>query len=96
MNQAQFIEAVMEDMKEQGYPIESHAQAERIVKSVMGNISKTLAAGDEVRFAGFGSFKTRVNKARVGRNPQTGEEIKIPETRVVKFTAGKTLKSVVK
>lgn len=96
MNQGQFIEAVMNDMEAQGYPIETHAQAERIVKSVMNNITQTLVAGDEVRFAGFGSFKTRVNKARVGRNPQTGDEIKIPETRVVKFTPGKTLKTSVK
>nr|MBP7571580.1 HU family DNA-binding protein [Acidobacteriota bacterium] len=47
-------------------------------------------------FVGFGTFKTAVRKARTGRNPQTGAEVKIPKRRVVRFTAGKALKNAVK
>lgn len=92
MNQGEFIEAVYKNLEEQGFAPVSKAQAERGVKAVWDVIHEQLAAGESVRIAGFGTFSTRVNKPREGRNPQTGEVIHIPETRVAKFTPVAALK----
>jgi len=54
-----------------------------------------LADNGEVKLVGFGTFKTKVNEARKGINPQTKKEIKIPKKRVPKFVAGKDLKEKV-
>jgi DNA-binding protein HU-beta len=59
-------------------------------------IGKALKKGDTIAFVGFGTFKTSVRKARVARNPRTGEAIKIGKRRVPRFTAGKALKDLVK
>lgn len=59
-------------------------------------VSEQLGAGNEVALTGFGTFKTRVQAARTGRNPQTGETIQIAEKTVPVFKAGKTLKDAVK
>ena len=58
-------------------------------------ITKSLKKGQPITFVGFGTFKTAQRKARTARNPQTGAAIKVPKRRVVKFTAGKGLKSAV-
>lgn len=92
MNQGQFIEAVYDNLAAQGYAPVSKAQAERGVKAVLNVIHDQLVAGESVRINGFGTFSTRVNKPREGRNPQTGEAIHIPETRVTKFTPSAFLK----
>ena len=92
MNQGQFIEAVYDNLAAQGYAPVSKAQAERGVKAVLNVIHDQLVAGESVRINGFGTFSTRVNKPREGRNPQTGEAIHIPETRVAKFTPSASLK----
>ncbi len=72
------------------------AQATRAMKSMITNITKSLRKGNKVTFVGFGSFGVTKRKARTGRNPQTGAEIKIPAARVPKFKAGKALKDAVK
>ena len=59
-------------------------------------MTKALKKGDSITFVGFGTFKTSQRKARTARNPQTGAPIKIKARRVVRFTAGKTLKNTVK
>lgn len=59
-------------------------------------VSEQLETGNEVVLTGFGTFKTRVQAARTGRNPQTGETIQIAEKTVPVFKAGKTLKDAVK
>ena len=59
-------------------------------------MTKALKKGDSITFVGFGTFKTSQRKARTARNPQTGAPIKIKARRVVRFTAGKTLKNMVK
>jgi DNA-binding protein HU-beta len=64
--------------------------------SVLDGITKALKKKDTIAFVGFGTFKTVERKARVARNPQTGAEVKIPKRRVVRFTAGKALKTAVK
>jgi DNA-binding protein HU-beta len=72
------------------------AQATRAMKSMITNITKSLKKGNKVTLVGFGSFGITKRKARTGRNPQTGAEIRIPAARVPKFKAGKTLKDAVK
>jgi DNA-binding protein HU-beta len=59
-------------------------------------ISAALQKGDEVRIHGFGAFKTSQRAARVGRNPRTGEQVKVPARRVVRFSASTTLSSALK
>ena len=58
-------------------------------------VSKTLKKGKDVQLVGFGTFKVTKRKARVGRNPQTGKELKIPAKKVPAFRAGKALKDAV-
>ncbi|MBI1725375.1 MAG: HU family DNA-binding protein, partial [Candidatus Tectomicrobia bacterium] len=57
--------------------------------------SKALKKGDRVSLVGFGTFSVSKRSARMGRNPQTGEAIKIKAAKVPKFSAGKTLKDMV-
>ena len=59
-------------------------------------VTETLGDGERVQVIGFGSFEVRDRAARKGRNPQTGEEIEIPATKVQAFKAGKGLKDAVK
>lgn len=73
----------------------SKAKAEEALDAVIGCIRDALIEGDSVSFTGFGSFKVSTRAERKGRNPRTGEEITIPESKVVKFTPGKTLKDAV-
>ena len=72
------------------------AQATRAMKSMIANITKSLKKGNKVTFVGFGSFDVTKRKARTGRNPQTGAEIRIPAAKVPKFKAGKALKDAVR
>ncbi len=72
------------------------AQATRAMKSMITNITKSLKKGSKVTFVGFGSFDVTKRKARTGRNPQTGAEIRIPAAKVPKFKAGKALKDAVR
>jgi DNA-binding protein HU-beta len=90
MNKQELIEKVV---KETGA---TKALAGKVLESAMANIGKALKKGDAITFVGFGTFKTSVRKARVARNPRTGEPIKIAKRRVPRFTAGKALKDLVK
>ena len=67
-------------------------EAQAAVECVFDSITKTLKKKGLVTIVGFGTFKVAKRKARTGRNPQTGEEIKIAAKSVPKFTAGKALK----
>ncbi|MCW3475194.1 HU family DNA-binding protein [Rhodovastum sp. RN2-1] len=71
------------------------AKAAEVVDAVFGAIEGALKNKDEVRLVGFGSFATATRKAAKGRNPRTGEEIKIPASTSVRFKAGKALKDAV-
>ena len=73
----------------------SKAKAGLIMDIVTESIKKTVAKGGTVQLIGFGSFSSGKRAARVGRNPKTGEAIKIPASRTVKFTAGKAFKDAV-
>ena len=73
----------------------SKADAGRAVDGVFNSIASALASGDDVRIVGFGSFVVTNRAASTGRNPRTGEEIKIPASKQPKFRAGAPLKSAV-
>jgi DNA-binding protein HU-beta len=66
------------------------------VDSLLQGITRALKKGEAITFVGFGTFKTSQRRARVSLNPRTGDAIKIPKRRVVRFTAGKALKSAVR
>ena len=69
--------------------------AEESVNAFVSVVSEALKKGDKVQLIGFGTFETRKRAARKGRNPQTGEEMKIPASKAPSFKAGKALKDVV-
>ncbi len=73
----------------------SKADAAKAVDSVFDTISKVLSNGSDVRLVGFGTFSVAERRASEGRNPRTGESIKIPASRQPKFKAGKVLKNAV-
>ena len=70
-------------------------EAQAAVDCVFSTITKALKKKDTVALVGFGTFKVAQRKARKGRNPGTGEEIKIKAKKVPKFVPGKTLKDAV-
>jgi DNA-binding protein HU-beta len=74
----------------------SKASAEKALNAFTGMVTKALRKGDKLTLTGFGTFSVAKRRARAGRNPQTGKEIKIPATKVAKFKAGNLLKSAVK
>ena len=70
-------------------------QANRVLNAVLEEITNALNRKDSVTLVGFGTFATAKRKAGKGRNPRTGEEIKIPASTSVRFKAGKGLKDAV-
>jgi nucleoid DNA-binding protein len=76
--------------------VSTKKEAQEAVDCVLASITKALKKGDAVTLVGFGTFKVTKRKARKGRNPQTGEEIKIKASKAAKFTPGKSLKEAVK
>ncbi|MFA5561891.1 MAG: HU family DNA-binding protein [Eubacteriales bacterium] len=70
--------------------------AEAAVAAVFASITDALVAGDKVQLIGFGTFEVKHVEAREGRNPMTGEKIKIEASKRPAFSAGKTLKEAVK
>lgn len=69
--------------------------SEKALNALMESIEEALANNDKVQLIGFGSFEVKQRAARKGRNPQTMEEIDIPESKVPAFKAGKDLKDKV-
>ena len=68
------------------------ADVELVVNTIFDEISKALVRGDRVELRGFGAFSIREREARVGRNPRTGESVKVPGKRVPFVKMGKDLK----
>ncbi len=89
MTKTNLIEAVAEksELKK--------SEAEKAVNAVFAVIEEALVSGDKVQITGFGSFEVRNKAAREGRNPQTGEKIKIKASKSPAFSAGKTLRDAV-
>ncbi len=90
MNKAQLIEAVSKQTKL------TKVDAESILNSAIDAIKKSVKKGDDVTLIGFGTFTKTKRKARTGRNPQTGKEIKIPAMTVPKFRPGREFKDAIK
>ncbi|MDF4188229.1 HU family DNA-binding protein [Ligilactobacillus salivarius] len=90
MNKTELVEAVAEKMNT------TKKEAEAAVSAFTETVKEALAEGKKVQLIGFGNFEVRERAARKGRNPQTGEEIDIPATKVPAFKPGKGFKEVVK
>ena len=90
MNKAELISAIATDAGV------SKSVASKVLDSVINNVTESLKKGDKVTLVGFGTFSVIKRKARTGRNPQTGKEIKIPARKVAKFRAGAKLAEAVK
>lgn len=71
----------------------SRAESTRLVEGVLREISDSLAAGEDVKLSGFGSFLVRSKSERVGRNPKTGVEVPIEKRRVMVFKPSSVLKA---
>jgi DNA-binding protein HU-beta len=82
-------------VKEIAKVVDSRKEAQAAVDCVFDAITNALKKNDTVTLIGFGTFKVENRKARIGRNPQTGAEIKIKAKKIPKFIAGKTLKDAV-
>ncbi len=89
MNKEQLVERVAQQT---GL---SKKEVNAALDATLGAITAALRRGEKVTLVGFGTFQVRERKAREGRNPQTGERIRIPARRVPAFTAGKELRSAV-
>lgn len=89
MNKAELIEAIA------SHADISKVKAGEVVDAFISSIVGALKKGDTVTLVGFGAFKVVKKAARTGRNPKTGEVIKIPARKTPKFTAGKGLKDAV-
>ncbi len=85
MNKAELVEMIQNEF-------ESKAKAERAVNSVIEAIKSGIKKDGKVQLVGFGTFTVKKRKARTGRNPQTGEQIKIKASKTVGFKPGKTMK----
>lgn len=90
MNKAELIEAIA------GETGLSKKEAGNALEATLDSITNALKAGDTIQLIGFGTFSVKERKARVGRNPQTGEEIQIQASKVPHFAAGKALKDALK
>ena len=73
----------------------SKKDCEKVVNAALDAITEALVKGDKVQLVGFGAFDVKERGARVGRNPQTKQEIEIPASKVPQFKAGKALKDAV-
>ncbi len=89
MNKSELVVAVAEKAAL------SKKDAEKAVSAVVDAITGALADGDKVQLVGFGTFEVRARGARTGKNPRTGEAIKIAASKVPAFKAGKALKDIV-
>ncbi len=89
MNRAELVDALATQMKM------SKAECERWMTAFLDTVQKNIHKGEGVKLVGFGTFTVAKRKARTGRNPQTGNAIKIPARTVPVFRAGAMLKSTV-
>jgi DNA-binding protein HU-beta len=87
MTKAELIDAVASDAGV------SKADAEKVLSAFFDTVVAKTKKGDKVAWPGFGSFSTTKRPARTGRNPQTGEAVKIAASTAMKFTASSTLKA---
>ena len=89
MNKTELIAAVAQKAEL------SKKDAEKAVNAVTASLTEALCGGDKVQLAGFGTFEVRSRGARTGKNPRTGETIKIAASKNAAFRAGKALKDLI-
>lgn len=89
MNKTQLIEQMAESS---GL---SKADSGKALDAFIDSITKALVNGEEISLIGFGRFHVTVRDERIGRNPQTGQQITIPAGKQPRFTPGKTLKNAI-
>ena len=89
MNKKQLIEQMVE------HTDSPKGEAEKHLEAFTTAVSQALNAGEEVQLPGFGKFYVREQKARESRNPQSGEKLNIPASKVPAFRPGKSLKESV-
>jgi DNA-binding protein HU-beta len=89
MNKTELIEQIAERMDT------SRSESQRYLDTLTTVVEETLKDGEEVQITGFGKFYIQERKAREGRNPQTGEKMKIAASKVPSFSAGNTFKEVI-
>ena len=89
MNKAELIAAAAEKAGV------SKKDSDKVITAALDTITEALASGEKVQLVGFGAFDVKERGERVGRNPQTKEEIKIPASKVPQFKAGKALKDAI-
>ncbi len=90
MNKAELVEVIAKNTDQ------TKAQTERFLDATLETIRKSVKKGDEVKLVGFGTFTKSKRKARIGRNPQTGKEIKIPAAWYPKFRPGSDFKNLLR
>ncbi|OGW62877.1 MAG: integration host factor subunit beta [Nitrospirae bacterium RBG_16_64_22] len=73
----------------------SKKQTEVVINTIFDSIKRALSEGDKIEIRGFGSFKIRNRRQREGRNPKSGEPVRVPAKRVPFFKAGKEMKELV-
>jgi DNA-binding protein HU-beta len=86
MNKTQLVDAIAKNTQL------TKTSVEDVLNLAIETIKKSVKKGDDVTLVGFGTFTKSKRKARAGRNPQTGNEIKIPAMTVPRFRAGKEFK----
>jgi DNA-binding protein HU-beta len=89
MNKSELVETVASDVEL------SKADVARAVDSLLGTVEQTLRRGEDVSITGFGKFSVGNRAARAGRNPQTGETVRIKASKTPRFSAGASLKQAV-
>ena len=89
MNKAEFIEAMAAKAKVPA------SQAGSVLNALISTVETQLKKNNEIKVTGFGTWKSRKRKAHMGRNPKTGESVKISARKVPVFTAGATLKAAI-
>ena len=92
MNKKELVELMM---AAKDCPFDSKAAAERALSAVLNGVKKGLKKEQNVQLIGFGSFVVKKRKARDGRNPQTGDKIRIKASKTVGFRPGKALKDAI-
>ena len=89
MNKGELIEAIANDASI------TKAQARAALDAFVSNLQSSLKSDEKVTLVGLGTFSASTRGERTGRNPQTGEPIRIPARRVAKFSAGRALKDAI-
>jgi nucleoid DNA-binding protein len=90
MTKSELVELIFDE----GHVSETRVGVERAVDSILAAFTRGLKSWKKVGISGFGSFEVRKRKARLGRNPQTGERIQIASCKTVHFRPGEALKQI--